>query len=861
MSSLIDTMNPQKKQWRSHAARILSTNIAFNLVYLPGAIGVGGIIAGRIFIRTSAGMQILFHILMCFSLAAYSNFFATFFRKAQLSGITIVILSCILAIIAQWAIPSIAIAQAIVAILLPPINYTLWTIYLADAESFLRGASTGAAPARRSGGLPGYFPLVAAFVQIILFLLLTLLAERLQYGTTSSARKADKQLAGGAHALKIENFSRTYKPSLWARIRPWKRAETVHAVNKLSFAALRGQLIALLGENGSGKTTTISAITAQERVNSGVIELDGTGGLGFCPQKNVLWDELTVLEHVRIFNQLKSASRPDSAEKLRETASACDLGHKLKAKTKTLSGGQKRKVQLAMAFTGGSKVCCIDEASSGLDPVSRRKIWDILLSERGHRTLLFTTHALDEADALSDHIVILQKGRLKMEGSAVELKQRYGGDYQIHIQGSLPPNFPIGDNIRHEARADGHIFHISRPDAAGQFIGLLDKHGMHDYEVQGPTIEQVFLRQAEHSGERASDEAGIVGTASRPGTGSGSDIDSTTVKPKGVDDAERDPQLAESRTIGFFGQVWVLFRKRMAIFPRNWVPYFFALLIPIITAGLATSFLRGFEGLNCSPDALAVSPGSVGLANFLGRGLPVGPTSEIDESRLESIFAPYTGGFGVTPSQLIAAQDTYTDWESYIRSNFRIVAPGGYWIGDQSAERTLAYRADGGLGYAATLKAGVDAYLLNIPIGARFSNFALPLAGSLGDSLQLVIYFGLAMSVAPGLFALYPSYERTRNIKALQYSNGVRPAPLWLAHLLFDSIFVLIISSAALAIFVNVRGEVWFSIGHLWPVFFFYGLSSILFAYVASLFLSTQLGAFAFAAGYQAVTLVLYFFM
>lgn len=593
-----------------------------------------------------------------------------------------------------------------------------------------------------------------------------------------------------------------------------------------------------------------------------MIELDGTGGLGFCPQKNVLWDELTVLEHVRIFNQLKAASRTDAAETLRDSIRGCDLGHKLDARTKTLSGGQKRKVQLAMAFTGGSKVCCIDEASSGLDPVSRRKIWDILLSERGHRTLLFTTHALDEADALSDHIVILQKGRLKMEGSAVELKQRHGGDYQIHLRGNLDPKIPIESRVRHEVRGADHIFHIATPDEAGRFVGYLEHHGIYDYEVQGPTIEQVFLRQAEQSGELSSGGQ-HVSLASRPGTGAGSEIELTAVKPKGVEESEEGPQLAESRAIGFFGQVWVLFRKRLAIFPRNWVPYFFALLIPIITAGLATSFLNGFAGLDCSPNSLATNTYQVGIANFLGRDLPIGPTDQINAGSLENVLGPLTRGYtSQDPISLINAQDTYSDWNRYIRQNFRSIAPGGYWIGDQSfPNRTLAYRIDGGLQYAATLKSGVDAYLMNTTIVSRFGGFALPIAGSTGDSLQLVIYFGLAMSVAPGLFALYPSYERTRNIKALQYSNGVRPAPLWLAHLLFDSMFVVIISSAALAIFSSVRGDVWFSIGHLWPVFFFFGLSSILFSYTASLFLSTQLGAFAFAAGFQAVTLVLYFFL
>src|SRR5204862_5134976 len=118
---------------------------------------------------------------------------------------------------------------------------------------------------------------------------------------------------------------------------------------------------------------------------------------------------------------------------------------KLHAKAKTLSGGQKRKLQLGMMLTGGSGVCAGDEVSSGLDPLSRRKIWDILLAERGQRTIILTTHFLDEADLLADHIVILSKGTLRAEGSSAELKDKVGGGYRIHLYtgtGRKAPKLP-----------------------------------------------------------------------------------------------------------------------------------------------------------------------------------------------------------------------------------------------------------------------------------------------------------------------------------------------------------------------------------------------------------------------------------
>ena len=143
----------------------------------------------------------------------------------------------------------------------------------------------------------------------------------------------------------------------------------------------------LLGANGSGKSTTLDMLAGLQRPTTGSIEMDATGGIGLCPQKNVLWDELTVYEHVSIFNRLKGKDI-DSKAQIKELVSACDLDEKFNARSETLSGGQKRKCQLAMMLTGGSSICMLDEVSSGLDPLSRRKIWDSKL------TSLNTDHSL-----------------------------------------------------------------------------------------------------------------------------------------------------------------------------------------------------------------------------------------------------------------------------------------------------------------------------------------------------------------------------------------------------------------------------------------------------------------------------------
>ena len=108
------------------------------------------------------------------------------------------------------------------------------------------------------------------------------------------------------------------------------------------------------------------------------------------------WDGLTVEQHIKIWRKLKTASLDRTTTDDEDVLEECDLIGKLDAPVKTLSGGQMRKLQLTIAFVGGSQVCCIDEASSGLDPLSRRNIWNIIQKSHTRRTILVTTHFLDE---------------------------------------------------------------------------------------------------------------------------------------------------------------------------------------------------------------------------------------------------------------------------------------------------------------------------------------------------------------------------------------------------------------------------------------------------------------------------------
>ena len=198
-------------------------------------------------------------------------------------------------------------------------NYILQILYMARFErSGIPTNLNKAAPLTQQDfwKLPGYVLWIFLVVQILLYPLLGAFIERSLYGTNSKARKVRFGSSDRATAIQLRSFSKHYVPSWWTRhVAPFfgsDKRDTVVAVNNIDLDILKGQIMCLLGANGSGKSTTMDAITGLGTITAGEIDVDGTGGIGFCPQKNVLWDELTVYEHVAIFNGLKCTEKPDS---------------------------------------------------------------------------------------------------------------------------------------------------------------------------------------------------------------------------------------------------------------------------------------------------------------------------------------------------------------------------------------------------------------------------------------------------------------------------------------------------------------------------------------------------------------------
>jgi ABC-type multidrug transport system ATPase subunit len=822
-------------------SRVTAHHLAFSSVYAPGWVVLGFIFSYLYYVDSSPAIMIFFHIFSGLSQVSWSIFLANIFNNAQLSGITSSGVSAILAVLTSVQAQvkggggHASAAIYVLSFIFPPMNYCFFMQNAARAQMDQNPLNLVKFPNDSS-----VFSLViffAAIVQIFLFIGLSMLIERVVYGSP----KAISENASPGNAIEITNLSKIYKTgSLWKHLK--KNPNTVIAVNDLSLQVSPGQIFSLLGANGSGKTTTLEIIAGIQKASQGNITFAKGSKIGICPQKNVLWDNLTVREHIEIWARIKGVPVDHIPEVTSFLIKNCDLELKESTLTKNLSGGQKRKVQLAIMFAGGSNVCCIDEASSGLDPVSRRIIWDILLTFRDTHTIILTTHFLDEADILSDKIAVLSKGRLKASGTSVHLKNTLGEGYRVYVA--------------HPATGAEEIHEF--PDASGvsKLISQLEQANQ-QYRVAGPQLEDVFLNLA-------SEDHADFNKDFKIGNGA---LKSEVSEPVLINEVDNN-------AVGFFVQLRSMLRKRYIIFRRSPLPEIVFFILPIIVAIATGSFLSSFPGSFCQSggqfqvqkyttldvtDPMNIPIATAQLYNNSLPGLKTflsGMTSyNMDDfSNNATLAGEKSFNFFTQKATLL---NSYDAWNQYINTDYQNITPGGVFLDNP----IVAYQANskGGVFTGTSMFNLLSNLRANgtVSIATNFSPFQVPWVLNTGKILQFAIYFGLAMACGPAFAGLYPTYERLSKVRAMQYSNGLRVTPLWTAYLFFDFWLIFIISAIVTGIMAaklqHMNGP-----GYMFLVLILYGMASTLFSYVISLFVKSQLAAFAIVASYQAAYLFIY---
>jgi ABC-2 type transport system ATP-binding protein len=283
-----------------------------------------------------------------------------------------------------------------------------------------------------------------------------------------------------------------------------KRYGSFTAVDSISFEVMKGEVFSLLGPNGAGKTTTVEIIECLRTLTSGEVRILGMdvkrdtlkikGRIGVLPQDFNAFDFLTVKENIDYFGGMFQKSLPAD-----ELIKAVDLGEKRDVWFKKLSGGLKQRVGVAISMVNDPEIIFLDEPTTGLDPKARRDVWAVIqdLKAKG-KTVILTTHYMEEAEVLSDRVGIIDRGKFLALGTPHDIIEQYGTGSRCIISNcddacalSLKQQWPGIE------RKEGNIIiKLENKGSLPEIIYTLDRSGGNYEQIQvtRPTLEDVFLR-------------------------------------------------------------------------------------------------------------------------------------------------------------------------------------------------------------------------------------------------------------------------------------------------------------------------------------------------------------------------------
>ncbi|KFW91411.1 cholesterol transporter ABCA5 isoform X1 [Phalacrocorax carbo] len=314
----------------------------------------------------------------------------------------------------------------------------------------------------------------------------------------------------GKEAIRISCVQKTFR----------KKGETVEALRNLSFDIYEGQITALLGHSGTGKTTLMNILCGLCPPTDGFVSVYGHKVseidemlevrqiAGVCPQSDIHFDILTVEENLSIFAAIKGIPQNDLIQEVQKVLLDLDMQPIRDNQAKKLSGGQKRRLSVGVAVLGNPKVLLLDEPTAGMDPCSRHIVWNLLKNRKANRVTVFSTHFMDEADILADRKAVISQGMLKCLGSSLFLKSKWGIGYRLsmHIDAYcnteattslIRQHVPAASLIQENDEQLVYTLPLKDMDKFAGLFSDLDTHshlGVITYGVSMTTLEDVYLK-------------------------------------------------------------------------------------------------------------------------------------------------------------------------------------------------------------------------------------------------------------------------------------------------------------------------------------------------------------------------------
>jgi len=308
------------------------------------------------------------------------------------------------------------------------------------------------------------------------------------------------------------------------------------AVKSLTFGVPSGEVFGFLGINGAGKTTCLSILSGEIPATSGHAALAGLDMhsqrqainqlMGYCPQFDALLSHLTGREHLEMYCRIKGLREDTIPLVVEDTIDKMDLREHCDREAGGYSGGNKRKLSVAIALVGNPKIVFLDEPSTGMDPEARRFMWDVIASTMHGRSVILTTHSMEEAEALSNRIGIMVGGRLRCLGTGQHLKSRFGAGYTLEVR--IPIHRTADARAFVESTFPGSVcaeqhggqLRYDIPRSTLQLGEMFDKMEgarstleIQDYALSQTTLEKIFLKFA---AEQEEEIGGAPGLAAAP---------------------------------------------------------------------------------------------------------------------------------------------------------------------------------------------------------------------------------------------------------------------------------------------------------------------------------------------------------